>query len=302
MTGKKFSDMSKPELLLTLQECESEISTIKETYDRVIQVRGFLDDGFLGEIGAARNDGVQKYKEIIGFHKTALVRDAENKSMTADLEKTVAQIKEVKKEMLGSPEDGIASGYIDEIKKEFKEHQEFYAELYQKIEAELLSGATTVSLAKNFSDKVEEYRKSRKMWERAISGLFVAVGIGLPVLYLFIPTPSNIEKLIYDGLRFLPLIGFVVWATVFMGNRRAESRKLEEAYKHKEVMARSFAGYKEFIKELDADDKSLLTRHMNNLLIAIEKDSSGFLSTKGERHPLTDLAKSIKPGISKPDA
>ena len=301
MTEKKFIDMSKPELLLTLQECGPEIDAIKDTYDRVMQVRGFLGDGFLGEIGAARNDGLQKYKEIVEFHKTALARDAENKSMNAELEETIAQIEETKKEMLGSPEEGIASGYIDEIKKEFKEHQEFYAELYQKIEAELLSGATTVSLAKNFNDKVKEYKENRKIWEISTVVLFSVVGAMLLAFSVAIPIPSNSEGIILYSFRTFPLLGVFGWLAVYMGNRRAENRKLEEAYKHKEVMARSFAGYKEFIKELDADDKSLLTKHMNNLLVAIEKDSSGFLSAKGERHPLTGFAKRGKRKLPDPD-
>ena len=79
-----------------------------------------------------------------------------------------------------------------------------------------------------------------------------------------------------------------------MGNRRAENKKLEEAYKHKEVMAKSFTGYKKSIEELSDDDKTLLIELMKDLLDAIKKDSSSFLSSKGESHPVVDALKRFK--------
>ena len=87
---------------------------------------------------------------------------------------------------------------------------------------------------------------------------------------------------------------------IFLGNRRAENRKLEDAYTHKEVMARSFAGYKKSIEYLSEDDKTLLTKLMEDLLAAIKKDSSDFLSAKGEKHPTHEMVDKLKP--SKPDA
>ena len=69
---------------------------------------------------------------------------------------------------------------FDEYKEKFQEFQEGYNVLYKEcddirkeIESELSSGATTVSLAKNFSDQAKEYRTTRRMWEGWLVFLFI---------------------------------------------------------------------------------------------------------------------------------
>ncbi len=287
MTDKKIRSMTKPELIATLKECGEKIHTVKQIHDEILKIREDLDaDGLLDQLKAAHADGVTKYEEIEEFYEAMFVDDAENKSMKIGLEETIAQIEEIKKEMLGSPEKGV-SGYIDKIKESIAKHDEKCGELLRKIETDLSAGATAFILAKNFRDKVEECKKSRKMWERWTVGVFSLAGVTLFILSLDMSIPSNSEEIIFYIFRSFSLLGVLVWLGVFMGNRRAENRKLEESYKHKEVMASSFSGYKESIKELDDAEKSLLTKHMDNLLDAIKKDSSNFLSAKGEGHPLT---------------
>ena len=102
------------------------------------------------------------------------------------------------------------------------------------------------------------------------------------------------EQLLFSFLRQSPIFSFFIWLVIFMGNRRAENQKLEEAYKHKEAMAKSYTGYKNSIEELGDDDNELLKQHMKNLLDAIKEDPSKFLSSKGESHPAMDLAKQSK--------
>jgi hypothetical protein len=71
-----------------------------------------------------------------------------------------------------------------------------------------------------------------------------------------------------------------VWLAMFIGNRRAENKKLEESYKHKEIMARTFVGYRESISEIDDKDNTLILKHMENLLDALKVNSSDFLNSK----------------------
>jgi hypothetical protein len=80
---------------------------------------------------------------------------------------------------------------------------------------------------------------------------------------------------------------------IFISNRSAESTKLEESYIHKEVMARAYVWYKKSILELSNDDNKLLEKHMENLLNAMSVDSSEFLSSKWENHPLIDLFNNV---------
>lgn len=195
--------------------------------------------------------------------------------------------------------DGQKVKYIGKLKNTeniFDEYQEKHDKLFTQIEG-LLSGATTTSLSKNFDDKVIEYTTERKKWENRIfsflSGLAI-VSIALATLIVL----KDVEKnLIYT--IGMPIYTFSIWLMIFMGNRRAESRKLEEAFKHKFVMAKSFVGYKKSIIEMDDYDKELMKTHMNNLLNAINKDSSKFFEIKGESHPFLDFFKRSKK-IDKP--
>lgn len=82
-----------------------------------------------------------------------------------------------------------------------------------------------------------------------------------------------------------PLLIFGVWLAIFFGNRRAENKKLEELYKHKEVMARAFVGYKNTLEKLGDEDEILLKQHMGNLLKAMNENSATFLDSKGDKHP-----------------
>ena len=303
MTEKQMSDMTKSELLTIFEQCNNQINMIDKKCDEIIQIRKNLDDGSLLEkIRSAHDESIQKFNDIEQYHKEALSGSEEFESMKTELEETVAQFKEAKKEMLGSHEEGTDSGYIDEIKNSLKEYKKKYNELYQQIETELLSGATTVSLSKNFNDKVEEYKKSRKRWESWLTGVFIFAVVGLFVFSFYMDIPLNTEELIFYIFRTFSVIGIFVWLVVFMGNRRAENRKLEESYKHKEMMARSFSGYRKSIERLidERDDRALLSQLMSDLLEAIKQDSSIFLSSKGERHPLADAAERVKPSKAQP--
>jgi hypothetical protein len=104
---------------------------------------------------------------------------------------------------------------------------------------------------------------------------------------------NTLTEIFYHILFNLPLFAFIIWLNIFIWNRRAEAKKLEESYKHKEVMARAYIWYKESISELTNNDNKLLEKHMENLLDAMSVDSSKFLSSKWENHPLYDLFKNF---------
>lgn len=186
-------------------------------------------------------------------------------------------------------EEGEIKGGLE---KEIIKYETRYKTLFDKIES-LLPGATTAGLAKVFSDKVTEYKKEVSVWKWISFGLLVI----LTLYYICIPLKANtLDETFMGLLNRLPFIIFAVWLVVFAGNRRAESKKLEESYKHKEVMARSFVGYKEQIEELEESetDKVLLKSHMENLLMAINHNSGDFLDKTGDKSPLHDALDSAK--------
>ncbi len=172
------------------------------------------------------------------------------------------------------------------LKKELEKYQEKYNNLFEKINS-LLPGATSAGLAKVFKDKVVEFAKVERKW----SNWFLWIAILLTAylgFYTFVQEPAgSFSESFLRITHKSPFLIFAVWLLVFIGNRRAESKKLEESYKHKEVMARAFVGYKEHIEELEDEstDKILLTEHMKNLLNAVNINSSDFLSNEGDKHP-----------------
>ena len=184
-------------------------------------------------------------------------------------------------------------GLFDKINSFHEKQKEKYTTLYKQIEEELKAGATSVNLSKSFADKVGEYHKSSRLW----SVLFVILLTALIAYYAVATFSSDEIKTADDVWRHLafrlPFITFGVWLAIFFGNRRAESTKLGESYKHKEIMARSFVGYKKTLEELGDEDEALLKQHMGNLLEAMKKDSATFLNSEGDKHPFWEAISSF---------
>ncbi len=168
----------------------------------------------------------------------------------------------------------------------FEGNEKKYNDFYLKIEKELKAWTTSVALAKVFADRVSIYNRERALW----SGIFVLGGMYL-IYFLFgsLKESSDWVAVWLNFLQHLPIFFVIGWIGFFISSRQAESRKLEEAYRHKETMARAYFWYKDTIVELDSEGDSTLTKkHMENLLDAMKDDSSIFLSHSWEKHPLYD--------------
>jgi hypothetical protein len=177
----------------------------------------------------------------------------------------------------------VENWLFDTINEKIKDHDKLYKEYEWKLEG----ASTALELAWIFENKVKKYFYAWIWW----SVLFIVLICVLSYfIYGAIEDVSLEYKNVYLHLLLnLPLFIFTVWGLIFIWNRRAEAKKLEESYKHKEVMARAYVWYKESIKELDSEDNHLLEDHMKNLLETMKFDSSNFLSTKWENHPFLDF-------------
>lgn len=317
--GKTIKRMKKEQLLELIQNAFDDIKKIHtsvEDIDRIIENTKNTDktinktlendgeDGYLKKIEKAASEIDIKLSGINEAYEM-ICEDGENEgeeSIKTQLETLVELFEEDKKkfgelkeELWGyekkseSGEMEKVDGVLDTINAFHEQQKEKYNSLYGKIETELLSGATAVNLAKVFETKVKEY----KFWSLAWSLAFIVLLFGLVVYYAIITFNTEEVKTVADVWLHLlfraPFLLFAIWLAVFFANRRAENKKLEESYKHKEVMSRAFTGYKETIKDLDGEDHELLKIHMNNLLATMNLDPSMFLETKGENHPLYDL-------------
>lgn len=296
-------------------------SQIKEYLERIEKAKLELEgtseqSGLLSQVNKFLKELEEKSGRISSVYKEVCEDTSEKKSLKTQLENILSSInteydqaKDFSKSFFGyekTNENGQSErieGTSKKIDIFFNEQQKKYDSFYRKIEQELEAGTTSLNLSKSFADKVKEYSNSALVW--AI--LFIGV-LCTTVVYgynLVIKEAQNIHT-IEDVWRLLilngPLIAFVVWLGAFLANRRAENKKLEEAYKHKEVMARSFVGYRQALGEIGDEDRALLKKHMDNLLNSIGDNSSEFLSTDGERHPFVELLASIAlPKRSKPE-
>jgi len=305
---KSFKKMNKAELKQLFEETFLKIESINsfsQELDKNKQAIQEANEKINGESGFV-SQIEKKSKEISDAYNEILIDDEKGDSIKTQIENLLTEFEggkkkfdELQNSILGYEKTNEAGevqkikGLFDEINDFHQKQEEKYAVLYKKIEEELNAGATSVNLSKSFADKVREYRWNSWLW----SGCFIVFLLGLVGYYGYITFTTNEVKTTEDVWRHLafrsPFLIFGVWLVIFFGNRRAESKKLEELYKHKEVMARSFVGYKQTLEKLGEEDKVLLKKHMENLLTAMNENSATFLNSEGDKHPIFELASSL---------
>jgi hypothetical protein len=296
--------MKKSEAIQLIRETVKNIELIKSFFQEIEKSKQAIieaNEKINGENGLVLQIE-KKSQEINEAHNEIMIDDENGDSVKTQLENHLKKFEEdenkfneLRNNLFGYEKQNDA-GEVQKIKGLFEEINDFhqkqkekYVALYNKIEQELKAGTTSVNLSKSFADKVREYFWGGVVW----SGLFIVVTIAI-IVYSYITISSEGQHIITinDAWRFLifraPLIAFAVWLVGFLGNRRAESKKLEESYKHKEVIARSFVGYRETIEDLNDLENKLLEKHMNNLLGAININSSEFLNFEGEKYPFVE--------------
>lgn len=300
--------MKASDIKLLFQNTASDIQKIKDFLTEIETTKQKIadaNDKINGDAGLFANVS-NKSKEINNVYNQLCVDDDKGDSIRKQAEDLLSEFEEIKNKF-GKTEKDIfgyekkdATGKIEKVEGLFEKinnfhtvQQEKYSELYKQIEEDLKAGATSVNLSKSFADKVSEYSGSGRWW----SWFFVLLLIALLVYYGVVTFSSDEIRTADDVWRHLafrlPFLTFGVWLAIFFGNRRAESTKLKEAYKHKEVMARSFVGYKKTLEELGDDDKVLLKQHMANLLEAMKENSAAFLNSEGDKHPFWEAISSF---------
>lgn len=311
--------MKKDDLITLIESTISNINSINTFLKSIDEEKEKLatttneiysdEDGLLNKIRNFETEASEKLNLILKYYHRIYEGDEENESISNEIDSLLKYYQESKEKIntfrigiFGSTrtdENGETQktiGLKKKIETFYAIQEKKYNDFYKKIESELEGGATTVNLAKSFADKVKEYKKSTNLWSSLLIVLLVVMSIYYGILTWNIAYIKTWEEAFKNILFRVPFLAFIVWLGIVLGNRRAESKKLEESYKHKEVMARSFVGYKNMIKEIeeDEDDKNLLKEHMKNMLKAISEDSGKFLSSKGEEYPLTSILQKRK--------
>ena len=289
MTGKE----TRQKLTVLIQEIEAKKSELDNLLSAARQsneqTTNALNDvkNKLSEIIIVESQINQKLQIIEQSHSIVVQKEEEIKSKLEAILQIHSEAENKKSEIEKLKSETKAA--FEKINDFYQKQEERYLAFYKQIEEELKAGTTSVNLSKSFADKVGEYHKNSRLW----SWYFIALLIVLIIYYGIITFSINEVKTLQDvwrhlGFRF-PFLVFGIWLAIFFGNRRAESKKLEELYKHKEAMARSFVGYKKTLEELGDEDKVLLKQHMENLLKAMSENSASFLNSEGDKHPFFEL-------------
>ena len=262
-----------PSIKSKIEELETKIEDLKtEAQGKVKQILELHKKIFEG---STEEDSIQKQLETFLKNSQKLLAETEEKKESFDnFYEKVFGVKD---------KDGKLQGGI---KLELEKYERQYEKLYNEIEG-LLPGATSVGLVKVFEEKVTEYAKVERIWTWAFIGVAFMLSLYYGLWAFFTPPSDTIVQSFLSIFHKTPFLIFAIWLLIFIGNRRAENKKLEESYKQKETMARAYVGYQQHIEDLEpgVKDKTLLKKHMDNLLDAINENSAIFLSEEGDRHP-----------------
>ncbi len=119
----------------------------------------------------------------------------------------------------------------------------------------LLPGATSAGLASAFRKRRLVFARPKLVWVftlgASLVGLFLVAYLDPARAQLGELTIANASAYLLGRLPFaLPL----VWLALYAGRRHSQALRLEEEYAHKEVLSRSFEGYKKQIAELEGSE------------------------------------------------
>lgn len=196
-------------------------------------------------------------------------------------------------------------GLQQEIKDRQKQLDEYNEEQKTKFKSlkdeieNLLKDATNASLASSYEKSKESYKWAIYGWNAIfILSMLSIVGVAF---WGFMEVADKLsEPLAILGaiLVRLPFYIPLAWLAIFSTQRRNESKRLQEEYKHKETLARSFIGYKKQIDEIQSDlsqdNINLAKKLMENLVeMTNENPNKALDKVKKDNTPTTELLEKL---------
>lgn len=182
----------------------------------------------------------------------------------------------------GKREGGISNrldkkeGELDDFIEKQKKR---YDSLFIKIES-LLPAATSTGLAKAYYDQKESYRWPKFIWGAifVISLILIAI-LGYSIDFNFDSEDIlNIERTLSKIFARLPYFFALIWLAGFSSRRYRQNNRLQQEYAHKEVLAKSYQGYKKEFESDDGSSKDSLVQDLREVLLgAMEKNPSDIL-------------------------
>ncbi|WP_394967530.1 hypothetical protein [uncultured Helicobacter sp.] len=277
------------------------------------------------EINNTKNDILKQYKYINEKYKLICEDNEEKISLYTQIENIKIDIDQQLQELSNkinnfnkfydeafgelnkesNTRDGGLRKELQELKEQFQNYiktQKEAFELYEKekkdkfvkIEEDikkLLGGATNGSLAYSYEISKKSYRWPIVIWNILTMGSILCIAYTSYASFKDIKLNDYMSILSLVALK-LPIYIPLVWLGIFSTRRRNEIKRLQEEYKHKETVAKTYYGYQEQMEKLSNNEKAkeLQERLMSNLVDMINQNPNITLDKiKQENMPMIDF-------------
>ncbi|MCK4888237.1 MAG: hypothetical protein KAS96_12675 [Planctomycetes bacterium] len=236
------------ELKTSIVETEEEATELKSTID--------TDNSAIQQ---AKIEVEGNTKAIIQSKATVDQLEAELKAIADTADKKVEAVESFKTELeeLNKKWINKFQAEFNRSKKSFTESQQNHSEEYDALKTQienLLPGATSAGLASAFMDRKKSVGKFKWFW-----GLMVLAGAGgLIVVGVYtIKHPPSMQMSFYDFMIYLLTRSSILAGIILIeefGRRHFNIiSRLFETYAYKEVLSRSFEGYKEQMESVEIE-------------------------------------------------
>ena len=258
-------------------------SSSQEAYEEIRAYKLRLIDGtedtasILSQIETARS----KIESNTTESDTLLFEEKEKlKSLNSFYDKVFGSTKE---------DGSIVKGLDDELDSGLKRITEVEAEHGRKYEAfereieGLLPGATTAGLATSYSTMKNSFDEPIKQlsllfYFSLTSLFFLSVGALIEEIgfwYIRFPSDPTWSDLASNILIKAPLSVPFIWLAIFASRRRAENKRLQQEYAHKETVTMSYQGFRKQASELpDGTGEPLLAKLLEEAIESVGHNPS----------------------------
>jgi len=297
------------ELLIKTKENAQAIEEYKTT------IEGYLEElSSLKETAETDSEAVTKAMEESEECKNSASQNAEAveqaKNSTADLlskiraerDDAISLLETIKKHEANAELIADIAEEKDEKVKEYEQQlvglAEEYAQLKKQIE-DLLPGATSASLASAFGARKKGFNRPKIFWAcMQVFAVLLLIGIGVWIL-----RNTQIETfsdLFFFVLARSPIIASIVLLEEIARRNRNIALRLEEDYGYKEVLSRSFEGYKKQMAEI-AKSEGPVSTLSTNLLDAMAKEPGRLIDIEKPVSVSTPILESALSQINVPE-
>ncbi|EGK8105731.1 hypothetical protein IO407_000978, partial [Campylobacter lari] len=252
-------------------------------YDQIENVKSDIEKQ-LQDLSTKINHFNKFYDETFGeFVKESNARNGGLKQELQDLKQELQDYIKTQKEAFELYEKEKKDKFI-EIEKDIKK---------------LLGGATNGSLAHSYEISKENYCWPIVGWNCVVFvSIFSIIGLSgeLVINQLNKINANDYMGILSLAVLRLPIYISLVWLGIFSTRRRNEIKRLQEEYKHKETVAKTYYGYQEQMEKLSDNEKAkeLQERLMSNLVDMINQNPNITLDKiKQENTPMIDFVEKI---------